>query len=211
MPTTRAGTTPHDLAVWPPAPPGEGALYDRVVALCEEGSRIAARFEAESTKPFESFVPAAYERVFEALLGIRADGGRFLELGSATGVITIMADMLGFEACGIEIDPDLVTEARRLARRHASKARFTTGSYLPAGYRWVSPTGDTRLGTFGIGEPAFAELGYELGDFDWVYAYPWPGEGEVILDMMRRCGGERPRLLFNDQVSGIRILEPPRF
>ena len=42
---------------------------------------------------------------------LRALAGRavsFLEWGSGTGVITIMADMLGFEAYGIEINPALV-------------------------------------------------------------------------------------------------------
>ena len=43
---------------------------------------------------------------------------------SATGIITIMADMFGFDAYGIEIDAALVATAHEVARRHRSGARF---------------------------------------------------------------------------------------
>ncbi len=150
-------------------------------------------------------MPADYDTVLQALLGIRERGGRFLELGSAIGVVAIMADLLGFEACGIEIAPELVSEARGLAERHASRARFATGSYIPAGYRYVSATGDTRMGTVAIGEPAYEELEYELSDFDWVYAFPWPGETDVIRDVMRRSGAPRANLLLHGYSGGLEL------
>lgn len=153
-------------------------------------------------------MPGEYDTVLKTLLGIRERRGRFLEMGSATGVITIMADLLGFEACGIEIAPELVREARGLAARYGSDARFATGSFLPAGYRWMSKTGDTRMGTVGIAEPAYAELRYELADFDWVYAYPWPGESEVLRDVMQRFGGPSARLLLHGYGGGLEVDRP---
>lgn len=170
--------------------------------------RVWSRFEADvRSENWHPFFPADYTRVLDALVQLRAPGLRFLELGSATGVIAIMADMLGFEACGIEIDADLVLAARDLAARHGSGARFATGSFMPAGYEWVSPDGDPRLGTIGIGEPGYAELGLELDAFDIVFVYPWPGEEPIIRDVMRRRGRPGARLMVNTGRQGIRIVD----
>lgn len=193
------------LEEWPTAPAGEAALFGRLRDLCEEGLAIAARIDGSRPAGWHSFVPADYDTVLQALLEIRQRGGRFLELGSATGVVAIMADLLGFEACGIEIAPELVSEARGLAERHFSAARFATGSYIPAGYRYVSTTGDTRMGTVAIGKPAYEELEYELSDFDWVYAFPWPGETDVIRDVMRRSGAPRANLLLHGYSGGLEL------
>jgi hypothetical protein len=197
------------LQSWPPAPAGEGALFARLRQLCEEGLGIAARIDGSRTGGWHSFVPADYDTVLRALVHLRERGGRFLELGSAIGVIAIMADLLGFEACGIEIAPELVSEARRLAKRYDSGARFATGSFLPAGYRWISETGDTRMGTVGIGESAYSELRYELADFDWVYAFPWPGETEVLRDVMRRFGSPHASLLLHGYSGGLELYRTP--
>ena len=70
------------------------------------------------------------EVVLEALLPHRGPGLKFLEWGSASGVITIMADFLGFQACGIELEGELVEIAEALAARYDSKARFVEGSFL---------------------------------------------------------------------------------
>ena len=78
-------------------------------------------------------------------------GLKFLEWGSASGVITIMADMLGFEAYGIELDESLVNTSRTLATTFESNARFAAGSFLPAGYVWRPAGGDGRIATIGDG------------------------------------------------------------
>ena len=42
-----------------------------------------------------------------------------------------MADLMGFEASGIELDDSLVRVARELAERSGSNARFVSASFLP--------------------------------------------------------------------------------
>lgn len=183
----------------PPAGPAavDPALRARLHALAEEGREIWDRFDMEVRQNgFHPFVAADYENVLQALLAHRAPGLRFLEWGSATGIITIMADLLGFDAYGIELDARLVETARELARKHGSKARFAAGSFLPAGYRYRPRHGDGRLGTIGDGESGYRELGIPLDDFDIVYAYPWGGEEPMMLDLMRAYGGPDARLLL---------------
>jgi hypothetical protein len=156
------------------------------------------------------FVAADFAPVLRALLPLRAPRARFLEWGSAHGVITVLADLLGFEACGIELDPTLVRVARDLATRHASRARFAVGSFLPAGYEWRPRSGDGRLGTIGEGTPGYAELGRPLEDFDIVFAFPWTGEEPLMRDLMRQHGGRRARLLLYGPSDRVRVYRPGR-
>lgn len=181
------------------------ALRARLTALHDEGRRIFRRFDSEvRAREWHPFIPADYERVLQHLLRLRRPGLRFLEWGSATGVITITADLLGYRASGIEIDADLVSIARDLAKRFGSEARFAAGSFLPAGYEWRSTDGDNRLGTIGEGEPGYVELGTPLDGFDVVFGYPWSGEEPIMLDIMRQCGAPGARLMMHG-ASGVQV------
>jgi predicted cobalt transporter CbtA len=134
------------LASPPPAPSLEPELQGRLDALLAEGWEIWDRFDREVRDlNWHPFVAADYERVLATLTSLRSPGKRFLEWGSATGVIAIMADMLGFESWGIELDADLVQVARDLARRHGSSARFAAGSFLPTGYESGSRAAPGRI------------------------------------------------------------------
>ncbi|HEX9633431.1 MAG TPA: hypothetical protein VGA02_13300 [Gemmatimonadales bacterium] len=186
-------------------------LRARLAALCDEGWEIWCRFDTEVRgRGWHPFVAADYGSVLETLLTLRAPGLRFLEWGSAPGVITIMADLLGFEAYGIELDPDLVRMARDLAARYDSRARFATGSFLPGGYEWKPRSGDGRLGTIGHGAPGYAELGHPLEDFDLVFAFPWSGEEPMMHDVMQRYGGRHARLLLYGASEGMQIFRGGR-
>jgi hypothetical protein len=174
---------------------------DRAAALAslvDEGREIFYRFDLEVRQQhFHPFVAADYDRVLGALHALYRPGMRFLEWGSATGVITIMADVVGYEACGIELDRDLVATARELAARYGSRARFACGSFLPAGYRYRSASGDERLGTIGSGPSGYLDLGMPLDTFDLVFGYPWSGEAPLMLDLMRAYGGRDALLLLH--------------
>jgi SAM-dependent methyltransferase len=181
--------------------------FDRIRRLQDEGQSLFERFDRDvRAQDWHPFVPAAYDRVLDTLLHLREPGLRFLEFGSATGVITIMADMLGYEAYGIELDPALVDMARSLAATFDSRATFVAGSFIPDGYRWVAPSGDTRRGTIGDGASGYSALGMELDSFDYVFAYPWPGEDLMMQDIVRQRGGTRTRLLQYGP-EGVQVFE----
>jgi hypothetical protein len=178
------------------APALDAALVERIDAVCEEGRAYWHRFDAEVRQDaWHPFVAADYDSVRNALLSLRAPGRSFLEWGSATGVVTIMADLMGFEACGIELDAALVRVARDLAARAGSRARFAEGSFLPMGWVWKPRSGDGRTGTIGHGPSGYLELGRALSDFDVVYAFPWSGEEQMMLDLFN-CHGRADALLL---------------
>lgn len=162
------------------------------------------RFDREvRERHFHPFIAADYDVVQRALIAHRAPGLRFLEWGSATGVITIMADLLGYDAYGIELDAGLVATARQLAAKHDSGARFAAGSFIPSGYRWRPSDGDGRTATVGDGPSGYAQLGLALDDFDVVFGYPWGGEEPLMLDLMRQYGRPDAVLLLMEVTEGV--------
>lgn len=184
----------------------DGRLESRLDALCADGWEIWQRFDdTYRRRDFHPFVPADYDIARNLLSSLRAPGPRFLEWGSATGIITIMADMMGFDAYGIEIDAALVATAHEVASRHRSAARFTVGSFLPAGYRFRTPDGDGRTGTIANGPSGYLELGFALEYFDVVFGYPWGGEEAVMLDVMQQYGRSDALLLLYDSDNSLRV------
>lgn len=185
-----------------PTGPLDPVLRATLGRLMEEGREFWARFDRDVRHHrWHPFVPAEYNRVLDVLVELREPGLRFLEWGSATGVITIMADLLGYEACGIELDERLVDVALGLAERYGSTARFTVGSFLPEGYAWQPRDGDGRLGTVGEGASGYLRLGSPLDDFRLVFAFPWGGEEGMMRDLMRVHGSPDAGLLLQ-RVSG---------
>jgi hypothetical protein len=189
----------------------DAVVRDRIDALIEEGMTLFSEFDRSvREKSFHPFVAADYNVVLETLLHLRetrrGSAPTFIELGSGHGVITIMADLLGFDAAGIELDGSLVSIARELAKRYESKARFAVGSFLPSGYRWKAENGDNRMGTLGSGPSAYLELGRALDDFEIVYAYPWEGEAPIIRDLARRYANPRAKLILMDAVVGVEVV-----
>ncbi len=179
--------------------------WARVNALCEAGWAVWDEFAAgEAERPFHPFVAADYDVVRDALWPYRGRSLRFLEWGSATGVITVMADLIGFRAAGIELDSNLVGMARTLAERFGSRATFAHGSFLPDGYRWRSADGDTRTGTIGSGRSGYQILGQSLDEFDIIFGYPWDGEASMMHDLMNRYGRSSAVLLLHGAGTGVR-------
>jgi hypothetical protein len=186
-------------------------LQARLDQLCSEGWEIFERFDLEvRDKRFHPFVAAEYEKVLDALIAARSPGLRFLELGSASGVITVMADLLGFEAYGIELDASLVRTAEGLATRFDSKARFVNGSFFPSGFKVNAPRGKgmaaapASIWNVEGGESAYPELGLALDDFDLVFGFPWGGEAFTMLELMKSYGNRNATLLLYTVDEGVR-------
>jgi len=210
-PQTRRRPTRDRLITADVEPDVERKLGARIDALCEEGREFWHRFDAEVRQgDWHPFVAADYDSVRGALLSLRKPGRRFLEWGSATGVVTIMADLLGFDSCGIELDSSLVDVAREFASRWRSNARFAAGSFIPMGWEWKRSDGNGRHGTIGRGRSGYLELGRALDDFDVVYAFPWMGEEPMMLDLMRCHGRQDVVFVLHTTQDGTRIYQGGR-
>jgi hypothetical protein len=154
-----------------------------VARLLERAERIWQSLGGDFVSGWQGFIPADYPEVYLALKRLREGASTFLEWGSGIGTIAIMADMLGYESYGIEIQPALVARAEALAAEVGSKATFVEGSFIPEAYEWSPEIGDEDFNTSLEGAAGYEALGMELADFDVVYGYPWPGEEALFEDI----------------------------
>jgi hypothetical protein len=175
-------------------PPQAAELPEKVRALIRESDqRLAARRDATG------FIASDFERVGRALQAIGeaglAPGAACCEWGSGLGFVALMAACLDFRACGIEIDAGLVDEATALAGEFELEVEFACGTYVPHGgedlmdahqeFGWLSAGGAC----------GYDALGADPAEFDLIFAYPWPGEEQVIEDLFERFGAASALLL----------------
>jgi hypothetical protein len=149
--------------------------------------------ELDSSGRITGFVPSDYPGAYLVLKGVlaagQARGLRFCEWGSGFGVVTCLAAELGFDACGIETDAELVDRARELAADFDLPAEFVHGSFVPRGaearvhtdgnYAWMTTDSDY----------AYEELGDDVADLDVVFLYPWPDEEHVTTGLFEHYAG----------------------
>jgi hypothetical protein len=187
-----------------PAPIPENAA--RLIA---DAQRQIADLDDERPAAIPAFVPSDFGLVYRALVAIEtarlAAGRRFIEWGSGVGAITCLAELVGFDATGMEIDPRLAQVAEQLAIRHGVAAQFIHGSFVPTGreLHLESPDDVTWLST--SGPDGYQELQLDPDDFDIVFAYPWPGEEQTIFDLFEDCAAVGALLLTYHGQEGIRL------
>ena len=189
--------------------PAKETVPADVAALLADAQVRLAQFDARFQASIPGFVPCDFEQVYHALAQVQsrqlAAGQRFIEWGSGIGVVACLAAMLDFDAVGIEIEPPLVEIAESLAADHGIAVQFACGSYVPDGAEpFVDTAGDvTWLRT--DRPSSYIDLDLEPEDFDIVFAYPWPGEEQLIFDLFTRCAATGSLLLTYLGQDGLRL------
>ena len=188
----------------------ERPLPPRVAALLDHAKNRVDELEDKSRAAIPAFVPSDFALVFRALAEIQsanlATGRRFLEWGSGMGVVACLAAELGFEAAGLEIEPSLVHIADEIARLHGFEVQFICGSFVPAALvDRVEVTGDVHWLTTTDADDGYRELQLEPDDFDVIFAYPWPGEEQVLFDIFTNCASVGALLLTYHGQEGMRL------
>lgn len=123
-------------------------MDERAAALIAE-----ARAMTRQVRCFD-FVPSHYETVYGVLAALPR--GRFCEWGSGLGVVTGMAELLGFNATGIELDEELAQTSRDVLARHQLSSPIVTASYFDH----------------------FVEA-------DYYFVYCWPGQQQAVEQFFR--------------------------
>ncbi len=154
---------------------------------------------------YEHYVAADFRQVYQTLKQLKDRCWTFLEWGSGLGVATIMADRMGMRAYGIEISARLLQTSREIATQFGSNAQFIEGSFIPDDYQWDPEIGDSEFRTPLGGHTAYRSLDVALSDFDIIYAYPWPEETELFIDMMRQCGKKHGYFVTYHATEGIKV------
>jgi hypothetical protein len=116
-----------------------------------------------------------------------------------------MAAMLGFDACGIEIEQTLVAAAQQLADDFDLPAEFLHGSFIP-------PCQTPLLATAGefswlTNRPGLdhEDPGCRPEEFDVIFAFPWPDEEGLTEELFERCAGAGALLLTFHELHAPRL------
>jgi hypothetical protein len=188
-------------------PTGGDAPPREVRAFLREAGRRIDRFQRDHHIP--GFVPSDYTRTYDAMRSLAAasltTGNLFCEWGSGFGVVACLASMLDFDACGIEIEGELVEEARRLADDFDLPVEFVRGSFIPpGGSRCLAP--DSAFGWLNtVSDGAHDDLGYDPDDFDVIFAYPWPDEERGVGALFEQYAGPGAVLLTYHSGDNLRL------
>lgn len=153
-----------------------------------------------------ALVNKALERIAEERL---APGPLFCEWGSGFGVVAMLASMHGFDACGIEVQSELVLAAEQLAGDVGCDVRFALGSFLTAGDEDLIESAKhswwhTSEGT------AYEDLDLEPEEFDVFFGYPWPGEEELFDRLFVRHASVGALLLTYHDATGVLVQRKTR-
>jgi hypothetical protein len=154
----------------------------------QEAERRIARFQRAGRVP--AFVPSDFAGAYGVLEALAAadlaSGSLFCEWGSGFGVVTCLAAMLEFDACGIEIEGELVDAARRLANDFDLPVEFLCGSFIPPGGEVYLETGAGFSWLTTSQHCVRPELELAPDDFQVIFAYPWPDEERVTARLFER-------------------------
>jgi predicted O-methyltransferase YrrM len=185
------------------------AIPANVTALLADAQRRIDALDNTTRIEIPAFVPSNFELAYRALAEVNAanlaTGRRFIEWGSGIGVVACLASCMGFDAVGIEIEPKLVGIARELAGEHGVAVQFACGSFIPDG---VVPRVDWVDGVAWLtttGPDGHEELELEPDDFDVVFAYPWPGEEQVLFDLFADTAAVGALLLTYHGLEGVKL------
>ena len=173
-------------------------LPEKVQAFIEEADRRCdAFYDAQLNKRYPRYVPSEPAQVYAALKHVSDQGlplgETFLEWGSGFGVATGLAALLGYEATGIEIQEDLVAKAEDLLAHQGIDAAFIPTSYIPDGFIEYENFGTTDIvrDNFEDGQAArYEDMDLDIAEIDLFFAYPWPGEQEMMLKLFDALAGE---------------------
>jgi hypothetical protein len=164
------------------------ALPADVRSFLREAQVRIDRFQLAGHVP--AFVPSDYEtayRVLQALVAADLPAGNlFCEWGSGYGVVACLAAMLDFDACGIEIEGQLVDAAQQLADDFDLPAKFVHGSFIPRGGTACIDDRDSFAWLATEESCLLDELELAPDDLDVIFAYPWPDEELVTSSIFER-------------------------
>jgi len=99
----------------------------------------------------------------------------------------------------------LVELSIRLARHYHLKADFCRGNFVPHGGQKIAEE-VSEFEWLAVGGPdPYDQMGMEIDDFDMVFAYPWPGEEQVIERLFDRFASDGALLMTYNGAEGVRL------
>lgn len=170
--------------------------------LREANQRIDELFETERNRKVPRFIPCNDELLYHWLSAINESdlclGKVYCEWGSGYGVGACLAALLGYESYGIEIEPSLIEESRKLAEDSDIPVTIIERDYMPEGFECYEGSGGAELirpenytyqDKSGL-RPGYEGMDADLDEVDIFFIYPWPGEQEFVLEFFQAVAAD---------------------
>lgn len=178
-------------------------IPDEVSAFLRSTGDLVEKHRIGGGMNIRGFVPSDYASIYQCLKTVYDDqmlpGNRFCEWGSGVGIVAALAAMVGFESFGIEFDSKLCTVAEQIHHDHAIPVEVVNGSFIPEGVEDLIDDAfamhDGELALHTDPDLAYHEIGYEISDFNLIFAFPWPNDVELTCDIFDRCAAPGTLLL----------------
>ena len=181
----------------------EKKLPEKVNAYLKEANqRIDELFETERNRKVPRFIPCNDKLLYQWLSAIKDSdlclGKVYCEWGSGYGVGACLATLLGFESYGIEIEPSLIEESRKLAKDSNIPVTIIERDYMPEGFECYEGSGGAELirpenytyqDRSGL-RPSYEGMEADLDEVDIFFIYPWPGEQEFVLEFFQAVAAD---------------------
>ncbi|WP_146401738.1 hypothetical protein [Planctomycetes bacterium CA13] len=184
-----------------PIPRLPSSIAEHAKLIAEANRRVDA-FTKSRRETIHNFVVCDFAVVGAAIEWIANEnlicGNAFCEWGSGLGVVTMMAAIQGFDAVGIEVESDLIDEARRLADDFSIPAGFVEGSFLPEDRSAIADRIQDIDHVDLDAASAYEELGSSIDEFDLIFAFPWPGEHQYFAELFDGCASDGALLMTYD-------------
>lgn len=170
--------------------------------LREANLRIDKLFETEKNRKVPRFIPCNDELLYHWLSAIKDSdlclGQVYCEWGSAYGVGTCLASLLGYESYGIEIEASLIEASKKLAEDSNISVTIIERDYMPEGFECYEGSGGAELirpENFTYRErsglrPSYEGMDADLDEVDLFFIYPWPGEQEFVLEFFQAIAAD---------------------
>ena len=176
--------------------------------LTEANRRIDRLFASGRNKRMPRFIPSDAIAIYNALDFITREdfplGRVYCEWGSGYGIGSCFAALLGYEAYGVEIEPELAKASVELADDFDINIQIINDDYMPEGFECGKGIGGAELvrpeqQTFGYGNfdevARYEGMDHGLDEVDLFFIYPWPGEQEFVQEFFHAVAGDGAILL----------------
>ncbi|TWU41853.1 class I SAM-dependent methyltransferase [Novipirellula artificiosorum] len=182
---------------------------DAHTRLIDEANDRVDRFTKNRRPPIDNFVISDFALVGSAIHWIVKErlmcGDAFCEWGSGFGVVAMISSIEGCDACGIEIEPDLIDQARRMADDFKIQVEFAEGSFLPDDrsqlHEILREVDNVDLDS----ASGYEALGKSIDQFDLVFAFPWPGEQAFFAKVFDEFASNGALLLTYNGINQLQL------
>jgi SAM-dependent methyltransferase len=171
----------------------------KIVELLQESNRQIEDSRIAEETGFLSFSP---ERLAEAVLRlteIAPSAAISLDLGCGNGQWALLTAAAGFPSYGIDINPDLIDEARQLHQLCVERnmidktvvCRFSAGNFYPqiekeAMIRFRDQHKENPNSMPWSDDDPYSELGISLSEVDIIYTWSWPSQSRFLYNFLER-------------------------